>query len=256
MSQPHEPTAAAILRQLTAVVASLERVAEHSWRKPTRCRPWDVRRLAAHLAIPAASLTNGLAALRSGSDRSRGDAPLPDDVNSGEVLQTLQERTARLEDQLSRLTPDELDRPLPPQADGDLVLPARTVLQLVLVEIGVHRSDMDAALGDSGSLDDDVIEAVAAVVPAWLILGAADSPRPTTELSYRLSGDRLDIGFRFEPRRGWRLELTSRPTCRIGGDDSTVALFLMGRAAPTDGQLAVAGDADAARRFKSFLPGP
>lgn len=256
MTETLASTRAAILRQLRSVVTLLEPLPERAWHAPTRCMPWDVRQLAAHIALPAAALANGIAALRSSTERSRGGEPLADDVAPGEILQALHERTARLEHELAQLSSDELDRPLPPPADGDLLLPARTLLQLALVEIGVHRSDLESALGVAGPLDDDVIHAVAAVVPAWLIFGAADASRPVTPMSYALSGRKLDVGFVFDPQDGWRLDATPGPTCRIEADDSAVALFLLGRTTLADGDVLVRGDPDAATKFKTYLPGP
>lgn len=247
--------ASALLRQLDAVTLALRGAAAGAPAKPTRCEPWDVRELAAHLALPATALTNGLVAHRAGQDASVGGEPIPSDATFDEVVAQLVARRAALAEELRLLDPVELARLLPPPADGGLSLPTETLMKLALVELGVHRNDLEAALDLAADLDDDVIDAIAEVVPAWLIFGAEGARRPDREVAFRFAGDRIDIGFSFKPTYGWRLGLGSED-CRITGSDTAVALFLVGRITAHSSSLRIIGDDGLADDFKTFLPGP
>lgn len=251
-----ESVAEPILRQLHAVATLLATASPQDWRRPTRCDPWNVRDLAAHLALPASALANGIRSLRASEDRSGGGEPLPQDADPQAVLRALRDRTAQLRSVLATVELPELDMLLPPPVDSDLALPLRTLMQLALVEIGVHRSDLDAALDLSGELDADVVEAVAAVVPLWLILGAPDATGSPGDLSYQFDGDDLRVGFARSDGAGWRLEEVPDPTCRLQGPDSDLALYMVGRLPALPDSVSITGDAGAAAAFKEYLPGP
>lgn len=247
-------TPTAILRQLDAVIEDCSRLDDDGWRNPTRCPPWDVRRLAAHIAIPAQALTSGLSALRQGSANSIGGQPLADDTPADAVLQALRKRRRDLAAALETLTTDEMDAPLPPPEGGGLSLPTRALLQLALVEVGIHRSDLAGALGKSDTLDNDVVEAVAAVVPMWLIFGAADDT-PQQAVRYDFVGDSVRLGFTFLPGTGWGFDGDAPARCEAVAPDSAIALFLMGRGDLPE-SATVSGDAALIGSFKRWLPGP
>lgn len=251
-----DPASDAILRQLDAVAAVLGEASPQDWRRPTRCAAWTVRELAAHLTLPASALANGVRALRASAARSSGGEPLPQEATPRGVLEALRARTAQLRSVLSSVSPTELDMLLPPPVNSDLSLPMRTLMHLALVEIGVHRSDLEAALDMSGELDADVIDAVGVVVPMWLIVGASEATRPAGDLSYHFAGERLSVGFAHRAAAGWRLEEVPAPNCRLRGPDSDLALYLMGRTRLVPGSVSVEGDAVAAGAFKDHLPGP
>lgn len=246
---------AALLRQLDAVNDLLHDVPRDRWASPTRCVPWNIAQLAAHLALPAAALANGLLALRSGAPTSLGGQPLPQDAAPHEILQALESRRVTLAEQLAQLEARELSMPLPPPPDSPLSLPTETLMRLALVELGVHRSDLEAALDLDTTLDADVVDAVGEVVPTWLIFSAGDAARPQNGLSYRLVGQRLDVTLSFSPGEGWRVG-PGEQECRIEGADTVVALFLLGRITGHSTALRVVGDDHTAGRFKEFLPGP
>lgn len=255
MNADGERLGAALLRQLDAVNDLLQTVSADRWATPTRCDPWNVAQLAAHVALPAAALANGLVALRSGAPTSLGGQPLPEGAPPHEILQTLTSRRVALAEQLTQLDSRELSMPLPPPPETPLSLPAETLMKLALVELGVHRNDLEAALGLDASLDRDVVDAVGEVVPTWLIFNAADAARPENDLSYRLVGQRLDVTLSYSAGQGWHAG-TGVSECRIEGADTDLALFLLGRVSGRSTALRVVGDDRDARAFKTFLPGP
>ena len=239
-------TAQAIVRNLEAVIDALDQADTAAWHRPTRCEPWDVTDLTAHIAIPAAALANGLEALRNDQPRSKGGEPLDPTPAPDTVLAELRTRLDRLRLALEAVTDDEFAAALPPPTDDDLPLPTSTVLQLALVEIGVHRSDLDHALGRDDALDDDVISAVNEVVPMWLLFGAAGAPRPPHAVTYRVAGERIDVVFAYREETGWSFTPDDEArTHAVEGDDSDLALYLLGRKPhPDDNDL------------KRYLPGP
>lgn len=251
------PAGQGISDELRAAVGMLESAPRDGWTRPTRCPPWDVRQLAAHLAIPAKALTNGLRALRAELTQSAGGEPLPDDVQPSEIIATIRQRTDEVKAALDALTAQELNAILPPPAGETLQLPAASLLQLALVEIGVHCSDLAAALDRDDVLSQPVISAVAETVPTWLMFSSGDAPRPDAAISYALHGQQIRAEFAFSPETGWRLaERSEAASCRIAGTDSDLALFMLGRK-PADGpRLVIEGDQQAALLFKTFLPGP
>lgn len=245
-----------IVDELDTVLDTVESLDETGWSRPTRCPPWTVLELVAHLVNPPRALANGLMALREGHESSQGGEPLPAGVPVPAVLQALRERRDQVAAELSRLKPAELDAVLPPPVDNPLSLPLSTLLRLALVEIGIHRSDLCAALGLPDGLSDVVISAVADVVPTWLLFEGPDAPNPEARFAYHLAGDQLDVWFSYHPAEGWSLQQPDQPAnSTISGADSNLALLLLGRRSPDHPTLST--DVPAAlRAFKTHLPGP
>jgi uncharacterized protein (TIGR03083 family) len=248
--------AAGIADELQGVVTMVAAIPEASWDLPTRCVPWNVRELVAHIAIPAKALANGLDALRRHLPHSAGGEPLPDDLGPAKIVLALQDRLHEVRAALARLNAEELGAILPPPAREGLRLPTATLLVLALVEIGVHRSDLSAALGQSDDLAPEVVAAVGEVVPAWLVFAASSAPRPDDVLTYALVGETVQVGFAYSAQ-GWSTgDVDPRATCCIIGHDSDLALFMLGRRRPDVASLAIVGDPATAEAFKKYLPGP
>ena len=240
-----------LVEEVDAVIALLEGAPVDAWDLPTRCPPWAVRDLVAHLAIAPAVLANACAAWATEQSTADPEAVDPT-LSPGAILQTVRERRDRLADEVAMLTEADLDSPFPADPVRGLVLPGRAVLRLALVEIGIHRSDLAAAVGGYPSLSSAVIEAAAEVVPTWLIFGSEAAKRPKALVSYELTGQTAKFSFTYE--HGWTLEETPQPAASLAGSDSDVILFLFGRIGPN--ALTASGDLGLAARLKDYLPGP
>jgi hypothetical protein len=144
------------------------------------------------------------------------------------------------------------------------VLPAMVAIQIPVFEYAFHGNDLAAALGDDEPLTSPVAGALIEFMPGLLPMLAAGvwqtaaDDLPSSGLAYRLVG--ASSGFDIANRGdGWEVGAVSDelPTCVISGDDSTLALFLMGRTTSSDPGLRISGTApDAAATFKRWFPGP
>lgn len=186
---------------------------------------------------------------------SVGVEPLAADLAGANVLTTLRERRQRAAAALAGRTPEQLHAILPMPEGAGLGLPTATMLRLALVEMGIHRSDPDAALERDDRPDADLLAAVVAVAPAWLIFVAATAPCPASSLTYHLAGDSLAIGFAYESGGTWQLTDTAGcADCTVRGQDPDLALFMLGRRSADDGSVQ-SSDSDLLCRFKTYLPG-
>jgi hypothetical protein len=101
------------------------------------------------------------------------------------------------------------------------------------------------------------------VVPGLLPMFAAGSPvhgpgaRPTEPTSYRLATPTTRFLASYA-EDAWSVAADdghAAAACEISGDDSSVALFVMGRIDP-DHPSVMVSDLGAARAFKQYFPGP
>ena len=143
------------------------------------------------------------------------------------------------------------------------LLPAAVALQIVPLEYGFHRNDLDWALGSPADLGPDIASTLLATLPGMLPLLAAGSPIhspgtvPAGPVSFRLTAP----GGRFlasHDGSAWSVAADdghAAVTCEISGGDSPVALFVMGRIDAGHPSITVT-DPGAARAFKRYFPGP
>lgn len=74
--------------------------------------------------------------------------------------------------------------------------------------------------------------------------------------SYRLRGDQVRPTFVYSADSGWRTDSTDAPAgCVIDGQDSELALFMLGRR-PAGSSTLTASDSALLAEFKRYLPGP
>lgn len=231
-------------RDMAEVINRLTLASEDEWLAPTPCSEWTVADLAAHLAAGQAFKADALRRMQSGVTEA---GPIP--TVSGDrstVLTELRENNAQLEAELARLNPGDLDKlvPLPFGA-----FPVMLVLQIYVMEAGVHGQDVQMAMTGRAVLPQDVIEATATVLTAVFDPGE----HPTGPAAYRLLSPNLH--FQFTWRDGQWVDEASDSACCIEGDDNAVTLFALGRIPADDPGLYVS-DLEAARRFKDYFPGP
>jgi hypothetical protein len=143
------------------------------------------------------------------------------------------------------------------------LLPAPAALQIVPLEYGFHRNDLEWALGDQAPLSADISTALLELAPGLMPMLAAGSPvsgageQPGTPLAYQLAAAGATISAVFDGA-AWAI-MPGAPAgpkaCQISGDDSPVALFIMGRISAAHPGLTVS-DPAAAGHFKRYFPGP
>lgn len=249
-------------RDLTAIIGRLDDLADADWNTPVRCRGWQVADLAAHLAGASRGQAEGLRRAAESPDAGAGLArlaPLPErDPRS--LLAALKDGQDRLLSALAEFPPAALEGAVPLPFG---LVPAAVALQIVPLEYGFHRNDLEWALGDPVDLSPDMSATLVAIVPGLLPMLAAGSPvhgagaRPAGPVSFRLAAPSARYllsyaadGWSFAPDDG-----QAAATCEISGDDSPVALFVMGRIGADHPSLTVS-DLAAAGTFKQYFPGP
>lgn len=224
------------------------------WSVPTRLPGWAVSDLAVHAVWGVSMEADALRRRRTGGDGRAAGRTLPAGTPPETVRADLAAACAELHQELDRLTEGDLASTVPlPYGD----VPLGVFSQILVMEAGVHTSDLAAAAGEADDLGPDVVAATALTLRLFLPgLAAAAGERPAAGTAIAVCGETVDLGFRYHGG-GW--EATSGPAgsvATITGDDSTVLLFALGRIPGTDGRLSIAGDRDAGLRFKRWLPGP
>jgi uncharacterized protein (TIGR03083 family) len=249
-------------RDLAAIIGRLDDLADADWNTPVRCRGWQVADLAAHLAGASRGQAEGLRRAAEGPAGSAGLARLtpPPDRDPRSLLAALKDGQDRLLSALAEFPPAALEGAVPLPFG---LVPAAVALQIVPLEYGFHRNDLEWALGDPVDLSPDMSGTLLGIVPGLLPMLAAGSPvhgagaRPSGPVSFRLvtpSARYLvsyaDGNWSIAPDDG-----QAAATCQITGDDSPVALFVMGRISADHPSLTVS-DLAAAGTFKQYFPGP
>ena len=224
------------------------------WSAPTRLPGWDVGDLAVHAVWGVSMEADALHRRRTGRDGRAGGRTVPAGPGPDKVGDELAAACAELRAELDRLTDDDLESTVPlPYGDVPVVLFSR----ILVMEAGVHTSDLAAAAGHTDELWPDVAAATATTLRLFLpILAASATERPVAGTAVALCGETVDLVFRYVGD-GW--EATSGPApagATVTGDDSTVLLFALGRLPAADPRLSISGARDSARRFKRWLPGP
>ena len=249
----------AIERDLGAIIDRLDGLADADWRLPVRCQGWQVTDLAAHLVAASRGHAEGLRRAAAGMTEPAALAP-PADRDPRSLVAALKDGRDRVLSALGELPPRALAGSVPLPAG---LLPAAVALQIVPLEYGFHRNDLDWALGNPADLAPDIAATLLATLPGMLPLLAAGSPIhshgtvPAEPVSFRLAAP----GGRFlasHDGNTWSVTADdghAAVTCEISGGDSPVALFVMGRIDADHPSLTVT-DPAAARAFKRYFPGP
>jgi uncharacterized protein (TIGR03083 family) len=244
---------------LGAIIDLLAGLTDDRWDAPVRCVGWRVSDLAAHVTGAGRGQAEGLRRAAAGiTDLAVLDPPAARDPRS--LVAALKESRDKLMAALYDVQPSVLAGTVPLPFG---LLPTQVALQVVALEYGFHRNDLGWALGHEVPLAEDMSATLLAILPGLLPMLAGGSPvsaagiAPANPVSFRLiapSGRLLvahaEDGWSMAPDPG-----DAPVSCEVHGDDSSVALFVMGRIGADHLGLTVTDQA-AARAFKQYFPGP
>jgi len=244
---------------LGAIIDLLAGLTDDRWDAPVRCVGWRVSDLAAHVTGAGRGQAEGLRRAAAGiTDLAVLDPPAARDPRS--LVAALKESRDKLMAALYDVQPSVLAGTVPLPFG---LLPTQVALQVVALEYGFHRNDLGWALGHEVPLAEDMSATLLAILPGLLPMLAGGSPVsaagivPAGQVSFRLvapSGRLLvahaEDGWSMAPDPG-----DAPVSCEVHGDDSSVALFVMGRIGADHPGLTVTDQATA-RVFKQYFPGP
>ena len=244
---------------LGAIIDLLGGLTDDQWEAPVRCVGWRVSDLAAHVTGAGRGQAEGLRRAAAGiTDLAVLDPPAARDPRS--LLAALTDSRDKLMTALADVPPEVLAGTVPLPFG---LLPAPVALQVVALEYGFHRNDLEWALGHEVPLAEDMSATLLAILPGLLPMLAGGSPvsaagiAPANPVSFRLiaPSGRLLVA---HAEDGWSMvpDPGDGPvSCEVRGGDSSVALFVMGRIGADHPGLTVTDQATA-RAFKQYFPGP
>jgi uncharacterized protein (TIGR03083 family) len=250
---------AAAERDFSAIIDQVDGLADSDWHAPVRCEGWRITDLAVHVAGAGRGQAEALRRAAAGqADLARLDPPASREPRT--LLASLKQARDQLLAALRAVPGHALDGVVPLPFG---LLPAAVALQIIPLEYGFHRNDLDWALGQTVPLTGDIASTLLAITPGLLPMLAAGTPvgapgiPPAAAVSFRLSAPAARILARYETGQ-WSIGPDGSPapvTCEISGDQSSLALFIMGRIDAGHPALTVSSP-DAARAFKRYFPGP
>ncbi len=245
-------------RDFTAIIDQLHELDPADWNRDVRCAGWTVRELARHVVSASRGQAEGLRRAVVGElELARLDAP--SEQSPSQLLAALRTGHDTLMTALGELSGPAMDG-LVPLPFGPL--PAPVALQIIALEYGFHRNDLSWALEQLEPLGPDIATTLLEITPGLLSMLSVGTPvrlagqSPDQPVDYLLRA--ADSALRASYRQGWTFSDESdllADTCVISGDNSAIALFIMGRITSTDPNLTV-NDQSQAAMFKRYFPGP
>jgi uncharacterized protein (TIGR03083 family) len=240
------PRADLVLRELDACRGRVLQASAEEWTRPTPCAGWDVEALARHLAAVAWQQAEAFHRARVGVTEAPSWLEIGGD--RAHVLDALSAAREHLAAALASVAASpETIVPLP-----FAPLPAPIALDALVLEYGVHRHDLERALGRATDidLDADVARVVAGLVPALVPL-LAEKPA-VTPITYQLAGDSASAAITWRDD-AWHAGVGDGPVCELRGPDAAIALLALGRIDPTHPALTVTGETAAATDLTHHL---
>ena len=260
----------AAIRDLDAIIARLRGLSPRDWDRPTPDAGWTIRHLAVHLTETIPFLTGVLGdiiAVRLGQrpTEEAGDLVMLDSSDDAIAAAFTQDRNAFFHT-IAAMEDGDLETVVPGGGSG-FERSGSLYLALSVIEAGIHRFDLDSAMGapDAG-LDEQTILACDAVLPAHMARFAEGTgAHPDAPVSFAFTGSSFDRRLTWTGTE-WTQD-TEAPAgvheIRLHGDDSAIMLFLYGRIrvdGPGSDRLRFgtnsAADRELAAQFKTFVPGP
>ena len=251
----------AALRDLDATLSRMRSLRPADWERQTPCVGWQVRHLAAHLAETTRRFASTFLPLVKSRTFPAPTAEEPSQERPDDPPDAIVARATLGRNQFASITallsPEDAETQLGEPAPDRPPRTAARMMTVAALEFGVHRSDLEAALGISPGLTEEAIAAADAILGAGLArIATASGEAPETPLRYELLGDRIDRTLTWTGDAWTTDTALDVPTTRITADDAALALFLCGRIPATSDTLTITGDRAAAARFKTYVPGP
>lgn len=240
----------AIRREMSDLLGELGSAPDDAWSRRTRCTEWTVADLVAHLVWGQRLEAQGVEAIGTGRSTAR-EVPVVESSAAG-LLEQLRRAHHELWDELAERTVGELTEPAPMPYGP---VPLGLLLQVITMEVGVHHSDLRAALGLPADLAPDVVAATAAFLEAFLPALASAGTRPDGPVGYRLQGRLVDLALSFDGIAWTVTDPDATASVLFSGNDGDLCLFALGRIDVESPRITVAGDMAAARRFREYVPG-
>jgi uncharacterized protein (TIGR03083 family) len=217
------------------------------WGAATPCTGWSVLDLANHLATFAWQQGEAFDRARVGITVTPSHAEV--DGDALEVLDVVADKLRVLLPAVGALAPDALV-PIPAGT-----FPAQIAASILVFEYGVHRNDIERALGlgDDLDLDPVVAETVMQLLPLGML--ARQAHPAVTPVAYRLVGDSAEAGLGWTGE-GWSPDAAALDgACTIRGTDAAVVLAALGRIPVTHPSLAVDDPNGIADQFERHFHG-
>jgi uncharacterized protein (TIGR03083 family) len=219
------------------------------WDRPTRLAGWSVRDLVAHTVWGTSMEADALRRWRTGEADPAEGRTVDATTVPAELLAEITSSTGELGAELARVAGGDPGRPVP-MPYGEM--PVALVVQIFVMEAGVHASDLAAALGEEARLEPDVVAATVPVLGAFLpVFASTAEEKPADGTVVALDAPSVALRLRFSDGV-WSVDGGDSPAEVISGDDSTLTLFALGRVPAS----AVHGPAPARDAFKAWFPGP
>lgn len=248
----------AVLRDLDATISQMRGLSSADRDRPTPCNDWAVRHLAAHMAESTRSVSWNLMQIIRARTGSENPTEQAGDEQPDAAWNTILARLTTGRNQLAHVLANLAEDDMTTKSGTADSMTGHQVLNEAVLEYGLHRSDLEAALGEEAGLDVETIEAADDVYGRELHMIAADAmpTGPHTDpFALNLRGDELMDRWLVWTGAEWSDARTDEPITRIHGSDSAVTLFITGRIPLDDHRLDVTGDRDLAGRFVGFVPG-
>ena len=233
-----------IARDSAWIMQRLRGLDAQAWASPTRCPPWDVGVLTAHLVTGQQQAAAILSAALGGTVATTPPEFVRDPATT---LRAFSQAASNVSLALERVTRELLDRDV--ILDNVAAVQVGHVVEMTAIELAIHGLDLAAALGDDRHLDDEEMRVIARALPE--ILEPGIPPRPKT--SYLLRSEVFEVALTWR-KEAWRRELGAK-ACRIEGDPEELLLFATGRTQFAESNLST-NSPDRAGAFKRHLAGP
>src|SRR5580658_6620148 len=157
---------------LGAIIDLLGSLTDDQWEAPVRCVGWRVSDLAAHVTGAGRGQAEGLRRAAAGiTDLAVLDPPAARDPRS--LLAALTGARDKLMTALADVPPEVLAGTVPLPFG---LLPTAVALQVVALEYGFHRNDLEWALGREVPLAQDMAATLLDILPGLLPMMAGGSP--------------------------------------------------------------------------------
>lgn len=250
---PHR-VADVLAREWTSVIDLLDGLEDDDWNRPSRCAGWTVRDLTGHVVWGVSMEADALRRARAQVEEPADGRTMPPDSDDAALLDALRAAADDLVREVRALGAgaESLTCPMP---YGGTPLPV--ALDVFVFEAGIHASDFADALGHDRPLADDTVPSTASVLLAFLpAFATAATTRPPAGTTFSLRGETVRLDGEWADEGLVIGEPAADPAVVVGGDDSSVLLFTVGRLPADDPRLSVTGDAALASDFKAHVPGP